>query len=255
MEAFFENNEEKQNLSVFRCVEHSWPTHFHANIELFIVKRGSYDIMRNGELFTMTENQIAFFDHYDLHSYKNNGKIGDDCVIIIPMPYSEPFDATRKGNATETVITNAALTDKILAIADDINKNKGDKYLASASIGYILALLRQHFTFTRIGAKLSDETEYIRKLLVYINEHFKEDISSTTLARHIGYSREYTSKLFNKYMKESIPHYVNKIRANYVSAKKDGSAESLTALILDAGFNHPSTYYRFLQKQTPADDE
>lgn len=250
METFFENINDEQNLSVFRRMEHSWPTHFHANIEIFIVKRGSYEVMCNGKSFTLTENQIAFFDHYDLHSYHNNGSIGDDCVLIIPLSLSGNFDATRKGNATETVIKDEYLADKILSVIDDLIQHKNDKYTSFAAINYILALIRQRFTFTRNETEILSETEYIRKMLLYINDHFKENITSTTLANYIGYSRGYTSRLFNKYIKESIPSYINKVRADYIASQKDESNHKLTAVILDAGFNHPSSYYRFLQKQS-----
>lgn len=253
METFFEN---KQNLSIFRRVEHSWPTHFHTNIELFIVKKGSYEVSRNGEYFTLTENQIAFFDHYDLHSYQNKGAIGDDCVVIIPSNYSAEFDANRKGNAAETVITDSVLVDKILAVIDDLIPYKHDKYYSLAYINYILALIGQKLTFTRNNAEFISETEYIRKILIYINEHFRENISSTTLADYIGYSREYTSRLFNKYIKESIPSYINKIRADYINSQKaEAGSRNLTALILDAGFNHPSSYYRFLRKKQKIEDD
>ena len=60
MKTFFENFNSGQTLSIFRRMEHSWPTHFHSNMEMFIVKKGSYEITRNGESFTLTENQIAF---------------------------------------------------------------------------------------------------------------------------------------------------------------------------------------------------
>ena len=250
MKTFFENFNSGQTLSIFRRMEHSWPTHFHSNMEMFIVKKGSYEITRNGESFTLTENQIAFFDHYDLHSYRNNGAIGDDCVLIIPLSLSGNFDATRKGNATETVITDEYLVDRILSVIDDLIPHKNDTYSSFAAINYILSLIRRKFTFTRNETELLSETEYIRKMMVYINDHFKENISSTTLANHIGYSREYTSRLFNRYIKDSIPSYVNRVRADYVASQKAESNRNLTAVILDAGFKHPSSYYRFLQKQS-----
>ena len=170
--------------------------------------------------------------------------------MIIPLSLSGNFDATRKGNATETVITDEYLVDRILSVIDDLIPRKNDTYSSFAAINYILSLIRRKFTFTRNETELLSETEYIRKMLVYINDHFKENISSTTLANHIGYSREYTSRLFNRYIKDSIPSYVNRVRADYVASQKTESNRNLTAVILDAGFKHPSSYYRFLQKQS-----
>ena len=54
---------------------------------------------------------------------------------------------------------------------------------------------------------------------------------------------------------ESIPSYINKIRADYINSQKVESSRNLTSVILDAGFNHPSSYYRFLRKKQKIEDE
>ena len=76
-----------------------------------------------------------------------------------------------------------------------------------------------------------------------------DDITAVSLAAQIGYSREYVSRLFNKYMKESIPSYINKTRAQYVEEQKRISDKRLTELILAAGFKYTSSYYRFINNQ------
>lgn len=86
-------------------------------------------------------------------------------------------------------------------------------------------------------------------MLIYISEHFREDITANSLASQIGYSREYVSRMFNKYMKESIPSYINKTRIRYIEEQKKISDKSLTQIVMDAGFNHTSSYYRFINKE------
>lgn len=256
MDAFFENIDKDLQVSVFRNVEHTWPTHFHANLEIFIVRHGKYEVTRNSESFEMHDGSIAIFDNYDLHSYANKDGTSDDCVIMIPADVSKAFDAARNGKRIKTtVIRNQKLTDTILDAIDEMNLipvGNGvadDKYYVDSVVNYVLCLLYKRLEYAEPVVNSQTESDYIRRMLIYISEHFRGDITATSLASQMGYSREYVSRLFNKYMKESIPSYINKTRAQYVKEQKEISDKSLTEIILDAGFKHTSSYYRFINNQ------
>ncbi len=256
MDAFFENIDKDLQVSVFRNVEHTWPTHFHANLEIFIVRHGKYEVTRNSESFEMHDGSIAIFDNYDLHSYVNKDGTSDDCVIMIPADVSKAFDAARNGKRIKTtVIRDQKLTDTILDAIDEMNLipvGNGvadDKYYVDSVVNYVLCLLYKRLEYTEPVVNSQTESDYIRRMLIYISEHFRGDITATSLASQMGYSREYVSRLFNKYMKESIPSYINKTRAQYVEEQKETSDMSLTEIILDAGFKHTSSYYRFINSQ------
>lgn len=255
MDAFFENIDKDLQVSVFRNVEHTWPTHFHANLEIFIVRHGKYEVTRNSESFEMHDGSIAIFDNYDLHSYVNKDGTSDDCVIMIPADVSKAFDAARNGKRIKTtVIRDQKLTDTILDAIDEMNLipvGNGvadDKYYVDSVVNYVLCLLYKRLEYAEPVVNSQTESDYIRRMLIYISEHFRGDITATSLASQMGYSREYVSRLFNKYMKESIPSYINKTRAQYVEEQKEISDKSLTEIILDAGFKHTSSYYRFINK-------
>lgn len=255
MDAFFENIDKDLQVSVFRNVEHTWPTHFHANLEIFIVRHGKYEVTRNSESFEMHDGSIAIFDNYDLHSYVNKDGTSDDCVIMIPADVSKAFDAARNGKRIKTtVIRDQKLTDTILDAIDEMNLipvGNGvadDKYYVDSVVNYVLCLLYKRLEYAEPVVNSQTESDYIRRMLIYISEHFRGDITATSLASQMGYSREYVSRLFNKYMKESIPSYINKTRAQYVKEQKEISDKSLTEIILDAGFKHTSSYYRFINK-------
>lgn len=255
MDAFFENIDKDLQVSVFRNVEHTWPTHFHANLEIFIVRHGKYEVTRNSESFEMHDGSIAIFDNYDLHSSVNKDGTSDDCVIMIPADVSKAFDAARNGKRIKTtVIRDQKLTDTILDAIDEMNLipvGNGvadDKYYVDSVVNYVLCLLYKRLEYAEPVVNSQTESDYIRRMLIYISEHFRGDITATSLASQMGYSREYVSRLFNKYMKESIPSYINKTRAQYVEEQKEISDKSLTEIILDAGFKHTSSYYRFINK-------
>lgn len=255
MDAFFENYDTKLKVSIFRNVEHSWPTHFHSNLELFIVRQGKYEVTKNGESFIVGNDSVFLFDHYDLHSYSKLDNTRDDCVVMIPNEVSKAFDLAKNGKTIKTtLIHDKKLVNVILNAIDEMNLipvGNGvadDKYYVDSVINYILCLLYKRLEYVDPVENSQNESDYIRKMLIYISEHFRGDITATSLASQMGYSREYVSRLFNKYMKESIPSYINKTRAHYVEEQKKDSEKSLTEIIMDAGFNHTSSYYRFINK-------
>lgn len=255
MDAFFENYDAKLKVSVFRNVEHSWPTHFHSNLELFIVRQGKYEVTKNGESYIVGNDSVFLFDNYDLHSYSKLDNTSDDCVIMIPADVSKAFDAARNGKRIKTtVIRDQKLTDTILDAIDEMNLipvGSGvadDKYYVDSVVNYVLCLLYKRLEYAEPVVNSQTESDYIRRMLIYISEHFRDDITATSLSSQMGYSREYVSRLFNKYMNESIPSYINKMRAQYVKNQTEASEKSLTEIILDAGFKHTSSYYRFINK-------
>lgn len=255
MDAFFENYDTKLKVSIFRNVEHSWPTHFHSNLELFIVRQGKYEVTKNGKNFIVGNDSIFLFDHYDLHSYSKLDNTSDDCVVMIPNEVSKAFDTAKNGKTIKTtLIHDKKLVDVILNAIDEMNLipvGSGvadDKYYVESVVNYILCLLYKRLEYDEPVENSQNESDYIRRMLIYISEHFRDDITATSLASQMGYSREYVSRLFNKYMKESVPSYINKTRAHYVEAQKKDSDKSLTEIIMDAGFKHTSSYYRFINK-------
>ncbi len=59
----------------------------------------------------------------------------------------------------------------------------------------------------------------LKKLLIYLNQHFREDIGVEDCAKLIGYSSWYTGRSFKKCFGESIGDYLRRLRMN--EAKKE----------------------------------
>ena len=85
------------------------------------------------------------------------------------------------------------------------------------------------------------------KLLKYINDHYVEDISLTSVAKTIGYSKEYCSKIFSEVVGMSFRDYLNFLRlrkANDYFARKKDLKMTTTEIVYKCGFNSTATFYR-----------
>ena len=87
----------------------------------------------------------------------------------------------------------------------------------------------------------------LRSILHYINEHYAEPLSLRSLSREFGYSPQYFSKLFHKYMRINLTEYVNIARVNQAKRLLE-SKKSIAEIAFECGFGSTPSFYRAYKK-------
>ncbi len=218
--------------------------HFHSNLEVFLVKSGEYQITKNGVTEIISAGEIAVFDSYDVHSYdKQLQEQTENAAIIIPHRYLEKFNSLRQNKHIKTfVIKNEKLLNELYSFTKDWLKGRAQEHIIFAGAQMFLALLYGSLEFE--NTTFSDG-EAIRKVLTYIHQNFNQGITAKDVSKSLGYSGAYVSRLFHKYLKESIPKYLNDMRLNYVKGEiEKANGKKIGQIILDAGFKSVQSYYR-----------
>lgn len=244
MEAYFEYEREhnlKFDIVSPCCIIGA---HFHSNLEVFLVKKGKYKITKNGVTETISAGEIAVFDSYDVHSYDQRiEKENEDSAIIIPHRYLEKFNSLRQNKHIKTfIIKDEQLLNRLYSFTEEWLKNSSQEHVTFAGAQMFLALLYNSLEFE--NATFSDG-QAIRKILSFIHQNFNQGITAKDVSNSLGYSLAYVSRLFHKYLKESIPRYLNDLRLNYVKNELEKSSDKkISQIILDAGFKSIQSYYR-----------
>lgn len=218
--------------------------HFHSNIEVFLVKSGKYIITKNGATIEIGAGEIAVFDSYDVHSYDEKiEEQTENVVVIIPHFYLERFNEQRNNKRiTNTIIKDNALFEKLYSFTTEWLMQKQDEHVNRASAEMFLSLLFKSLDFDNVEFA---EGDAIRKILSYAHQNFRLGISANDIAKNLGYSGAYVSRMFHKYLKESIPEYLNDMRLDYVKKELSSSTDKkVSQIILDAGFKSIQSYYR-----------
>ena len=254
MNGFYETHrDEMQEIHYNRSKDHTYPSHFHRNIELFILLKGHYALTINGERYEMVDGSVAFIDCYDTHSYEKLGEVADDSVVIIPSAMAARFNAERSNKSPRTPLVHSpTLAQRMIRIIDDyIVDEKNEAIVASAAELLLSVLIGEMIFSDETG---SGEGLLVRKILNYVGEHYRERITRDAISRTLGYSPEHISRIFHKYLSRSINDYVNSLRLEYVEyMRKQESPPTLTELIYQAGFGSEQTYYRAKRKAKGAD--
>ena len=248
MNSYYEKNRDDSSEIVVRRNEApAYPLHFHANIEIFIVKKGEGKLLLDGKTQEVKEGEIVVIDAYESHGYYPMKERETDCCILV-IPFSL-LSGIRKnqGKLQGQIIKDKGLCDKLLAIVDQYLLAGNGEEVQHAAVALIWSLLAEKLRFTRGGVQ--DERALIRQILSYIQENYQGEVSRKKIAKALGYAEGHISRTFHKYLKVGIAEYVNKIRLLHVeSQKRAGDRRKITQLIYEAGFSSQQTYYRVKAK-------
>ncbi len=245
MQGYYEKTrEDDARLECQRNGDHSFPAHFHVNLEIFALGTGKYEVSVNDTRYELCSGDIAVFDSYDVHSYQKKSAVGDDLVLVVPLGYLRRFNAARKNyKIKNSVIHDEALCREIISLADKYLRTDADEQVREAAIELVLARLCEKLSFEE--NKRKDESALIRSILIYVQENFQGDVSRGAIARALGYTETHISRVFHKYLGMGLAQYVNGLRLGYIEKLQAlGDERPIAELLFQAGFTSSQTYYR-----------
>ena len=254
MKAFYELYRDSQNeLLVTYREDFSFPQHFHAAVEIFILLKGKYKMTVDDKTYQMEENSVFIADTFCMHSYtKLTDEPSEGIMLIIPTSYLVEYNEQKNGQSLRAYITkNEKLVHELHMLANFINDHLSDKQIKQYYTNVLLLLLLKELGVTDSTQKQDVTT--IKNVLVYIEDHFREDITLESISRHFGYTSSHLSRVFHSYFTMSISRYINTMRIKYIESKKN-SSKNLLSLIYEAGFQSPQTYYRNLKSHKSQTD-
>lgn len=93
------------------------------------------------------------------------------------------------------------------------------------------------------------DTDLASRILFYIDENFKNDISLSTLANNFGYSSSYISRYFKDCFNIGFNRYLNILRLKNALLLMNKNKYDITYCALESGFNSIHTFYRAFRNE------
>ena len=232
----------RQLYLTYREQDHATP-HFHDAMELVICVKGEFNALIGGDKIILHAGDIAVVDSYDVHSYKAED-VGA-YIAVISRSYLDEFrqlyNKTFPKFLPKTEGADAIIDLVRISHANDVNSNS---MLRQGFVSYLLGLLVQNYKCTRVRNTSDDRCV---KILLYIDEHYSENLSLASISEHFGYAPNYFSSIFNRYMGMSLHDYINSVRIHKLQQLNAVSLK-ITQLAPQCGFDSLNTYYRALKK-------
>ena len=234
----------------FRIIEYhngNGDFHFHSQIEICIVTEGEIDALVNDHLKRLKRGELSIALSYDTHLYT---PVVDArfSVLILPPEICRDFAASVAGKTISSPFLSAGkAADRILACFREIRANEKDPLITKGNLYIILGVIAQNVAF-QDGAPYPG-SDLISKILLYIHEHFREEISLSSIAGHFGYNASYISGLFKSSINLGILRYINFLRLKNAITLLSERKYSTEFCVLESGFRSVRTFYRAFREE------
>ena len=88
------------------------------------------------------------------------------------------------------------------------------------------------------------DADLLQRMLGYISENFRSNISMAGMAAELGYDRQYLSRKLNEMLRMSFRAYLNLYRIDFATTLLKETEMGITSIALEAGFQNTRSFNR-----------
>lgn len=254
-------------------------THWHREIEILYISRGIMEVKIEGKSYIGKEGDILFIPPNQLHgavSYNHSPcaffAIVFDSLFIksnfsdfIQQSYIDSiieFPSKYIVHATNDLPNIAELRNNVVQIIDEFAL-KEPFFELSLKANLLLFLkniylnkdkLFRHEYYT--DNKNEVNSYKCKKIVLYLEEHYKNRITLEEISTHIGFSKEHFCRFFKKNFRMTFVNYLNQMRIKKAEYLLLNTNLKVIDIALEAGFedsNYFTSIFKKETKMTPSD--
>jgi AraC-like DNA-binding protein len=217
------------------------------------VTDGELEVWINDHRKLLRKGEIAVAWSYDAHAQRTPSHSLSICMIIPPRFYSEFMPLLNSRHASETFLSDPELFEQIHSWVCT-TKECDNEMIRKGYIYIILGTILKNISFEKDTHPI--DTQLPSEALIYLNEHFREDMSLSSAAHALGYHSNYLSNIFKSALRIGFNQYLTLLRLREAVLLMQKGNKSITECAFESGFQSLRTFYRSFQAEfgcTPRD--
>lgn len=238
--------------------------HFHSTFEIYYIFSGERYFFINDGAYKINEGDLVIIAPNVLHKAVNTDKPGcqkmniyfDEHLGNLKYPISEVLPALLKD---EKIIISLNINGRVLIeelfnkIIQEIGiKKTGYEMSVQALLVESLVALCRYIEDNPAmpAANQSSMHEKVTEIVQYINEHYMEQISLSSIAEQFYISRSYLSKVFKEATTFTLVEYLNNVRIKEAKKLLNKSDMRVTEICECVGFGSITHFGRVFKEVT-----
>lgn len=232
--------------------------HWHKEIELVYLERGHLDFSVNGRNLSLNDGELFFCNSEEIHTTTVEDGESPNRYIVVLLSYEFIREYMKKVDSIEfDIYSNPLAMEKIkecmraLMYIEENDKSE-------------LAVLKKNVELLRIYHVLLSECavhkknsftlkkqgnfNYAKKVLEYIGENYKDEITLNDMSSLVGLSPAYFSKYFKNITNTSFYNYLNGIRLEHAIKDMLTQNMSVTDAAFENGFPNVKSFISMCKK-------
>ncbi len=244
--------------------------HLHQLVELLHVTSGSALIVSDDTQSNVAEGDMVLFRANAVHSIYPIGDTCDFSVVFVAIPHVISYAYTEDGMRYAMLLSRFHARNKYvwkkdecdtLGISDCFNDLKnissdsflGKDILMKAKVATIVSTLLKDLSQQSNAVEVfSDSSETLSKkiddAIIYINEHYSEDLSVASMSERLFMSYSYFSRNFKRVTGRCFKDFLNVTRINNAEMKLRSTSKSVTQIAMECGYNNIAYFSAMYKK-------
>lgn len=230
--------------------------HFHRKIELIYLLYGKLTVLLKNEKFEMGKGDIILINTGKKHALFSAGDVLVCQVYIDYGMITEEMNRYFVNFWCNSLVGMDEEYHKLryilnLLVKEYKSSHGRDTFLIESMKYSLLECLTRNFAIEGVRAKKEEiyEDERVEKMLRYVDENFRENVSLNQISSDLYMSESYASRLFKKIAGINFQDYVIGVRLRCASEELLYSKKSVTEISELCGFSNPSAFNKLFKKE------
>lgn len=227
--------------------------HWHENIELLYIYKGSAELCTDGRICTVKAGDLVAVNGTEVHSFVSRQRMDYVCILIYPSFFA---DIDTRGLRFQNLIRDDARVKELVgAIVDEYERRDSghDMMIKSHTYALIAHLQRQHPS-TEIDERSAEARQMrlhrLDGVMKYISENYSERITTKELADMCFLSESHFCRFFKTTIGKTSIEYINEFRIQKASVLLTNTDESISRIATAVGFDDINYFTRMFKRAT-----
>lgn len=213
--------------------------HLHSDLEMALVLEGNLTLQLRDREEEIHAGEIALILCHELHAYRTV-QHSKAFVCVFSPDYVDSFVQSVKGMRGERSVF--ACPAGLLSYIHEIFSHQAPSDLQLKAVFY--AVCAQFAASTSMVPSATAPDNMLEQLILYVEQHFREDISLGQAAQALGYNRNYLSRQFHQMLSMNFRSFVNFQRVQYICHQMRVGSDSISSYALSGGFQSLRNFNR-----------
>ncbi len=221
-----------------------WNFHFHKNLELIYVIKGSVGCTVNGVKYKLCSEDFGLCLPYDIHSY-HPGKDSKYWVLVFSEDFVRLFSKTITEKTGNGFIFSPNNYVKEYIISQLINNDTPSLFTLKSCL---YAICEEYLNSVKLVQKDKRELEIMPMITEYISKNHTSDITLSDIAEKFGYGYNYMSRLFRNIFNMTFSDFLNIYRLETAIKLLDNTDRKIISIAHESGFQSTRNFNYFFKK-------
>ena len=226
------NSKSSYNYNAFFYTSETWDFHFHKNLELIYVVKGSVKCIINNTEYILNKGDYGLSLPYDIHSYIPN----TDTIYwvgVFSEDYVRLFANHIRGKSAQGFAFKCSEGTNHLLQSTLICEDAPSIYILKACL---YAICDAYLSAINLSEDINDKKINIILIAQYVSENHTKNITLKDISKLLGYDYNYVSRYFHTAFNMSFTNFLNIYRLETAIRLLEETDKKITDIALESGF-------------------